>query len=471
METQVDETMLEPLLYEDSVIASHDVSLQLPSTEALWEDFHLLASALPLFSNLAIINTMLTAFFTSRYGSGGRCSDMLRFLLDARQALADDFAQLATGFTSQGRFLHVPDALRRYAEDAQRLLQLRKQFLADLIAMSSTDHEEVELDRKWLRNIAWALPASARIPWQHYAYLCQSVPREEGDLLVINSITDGWGKHLATHCNALMRVLGNEQPENDLGQALQASLTEIAPPGHEFVEIAGGNGFNANIHPPLTPRELVLPGEWSSRPTSQQMLLTDLEMMHDVATNRLRLFHKQDGREIHLLYPGLLTPGLLGPFHRLLLPFTQTFFWIDESLVEAFIDAVKGSKEEEIIRYPRMRLGQLVLSRRKWLTPASCWPRWEGRELLNVAQLLELERWRRQADIPAQVFVRPALSKHVKPQFVDFQHALLLSAVPRRLRSIDGWFKVEEALPSPREYCTRPDGGHVATAFWIEMRF
>ncbi len=448
-------------LYEESVLTNVRQRLVLPGKPELYQDLHLFASILPLFDNLALTRAALTAFFLQTSNGRGQPRDLLEFLGNARSLLSQAFLLQQ----QRGRLLEVPEILNN-SPDVGYLLQLRAEFLNALSGWKNSRERVVELDRAHLHRIADSLPASATFPQQWYASMGQWISQEQEDLFIVNRITDGWGKQIGIQGLAFGE---NELASDHLAALLQQQFLQSTPADSEFVELPGYGGFNGNLHLPLTQRELVLPNQWSGRPRVQQMLLTDLAVMYESSHQRLRLVHKREGTAISLLYLGLLAPELLGPFHRLLLPFTQIFFWRDRLLLEALM---KGNtpQDNQVISFPRICLGQLVLSRRKWLIPASLWPQWKNRKWLSTSQLLDIERWRLQVGIPEQVYVSPALSIHVKPQFIDFHHMLLLSALPRRLSSKDGWLRVEEALPAPGAFPMEPDGRHFATTFWIETR-
>ncbi len=470
------ERIFQPPLYESSMLKPDNLAVSWPSLPGLREDFQLVGQLMPLFRSASVLQALLTSFFTHLYGQGGTASDVLHFFQALRQQFTEDEFQIWS--EAPWKQLEIPESLRRFAGEAQHLVQTRIEFLLGLnqqiedleqqVLKSGPDGAlltELVLDRSWLREIARQIPLSQQATWPYYAYMCQSVPRAEGDLFVINSITDGWGRHLGTHSS----YLTGYDAQEDLMALLRRRLAEHTSAGHEFVELVTTHGFNGNMHPPLTGRVLVLPGEWTAYPRQQQIFLHDLLLKHDQRSNRLLLFHKREGTEIHLLYRGLLSTGLLGPLHRWLVSFTQAAYWSDLALTESFMGA-RGRKEQtgRIHTYPRLRLGQLVLARKKWMIPARLWPQWESRKCPDVPQLLAIERWRHQHGLPTQLYVRAALSRRSKPQFVDFHHALLLASLPKHLHSLDGWFKAEEALPAPDEYHQRPGGQHVVSTFWVE---
>jgi hypothetical protein len=200
--------------------------------------------------------------------------------------------------------------------------------------------------------------------------------------------------------------------------------------------------------------------------------LTDLELTHDAVADRLRLVHRRDGVEIHPLYLGTLTPWLLGPLHRALLPFTQAS-WTDLPVAEMVHRSLE--RPDQIGGYPRVRLGRVVLSRRKWIMPAHVWPKWPAAHAMGATFLRDLERWRRALGLPERVYVRPVGAadgslRHWKPQYVDFRSAFLLAAVSRRMRFDSRWVVVEEALPAPEEHAARWEDARYASMVVIETR-
>jgi hypothetical protein len=446
--------LVEPAVYEHAELADAEVALSRPAWRPVLRDLGLLERALPLWDVYEPLRPMAAGHFVAAFGAGGTCRDPLHFLVAGRE-------RAHSGLRPDGILANALDwwiASARAGGSSRRERRFRRargEMIDGLLAALGRDPAEVEVDGRWLAELGDDAGRGVWSPIQCHAFtghLCA------GGRLVLGTVTDGWGRRLAQHDGGRLRPPHGEPP------------VPAAPPGHEFAEMSGTFGFNANVHPPMTRRQLLLPGDEAA--AGPRVRLSDLLLTYDSGADRLRLTHRRDDVEIHPLYLGVLSPPLLGPLHQALLPFTQVA-WTDLPVAELAHRIT--DRPDAVGRYPRVRLGSVVLSRRKWIVPAGLWPDWPPAHAMRAAFLRDLERWRRRLGLPEQVFVRPIPApgspmRSRKPQFVDFRSAFVLAAVARRMRFDTGLVVVEEALPAPEEHAACRDGDRYASMVVVETR-
>ena len=140
-------------------------------------------------------------------------------------------------------------------------------------------------------------------------------------------------------------------------EGLQRTLDEVRPEGAVFAELRGGyDATNLNLHPAVTPYQLVCPGETSSRPAAEQLPLEDLEIVDDVVADRLLLRSRRLRSEVIPVYLGFLLPMALPEVQQILLNFSYTGM--------ANLDLWTGTSApragEGIARYPRIRYRNVI---------------------------------------------------------------------------------------------------------------
>src|SRR5205823_1807434 len=88
-----------------------------------------------------------------------------------------------------------------------------------------------------------------------------------------------------------------EAGPDGLTAGLRRYLAGIQPAGSVFAELTGGyDTTNLNLHPQVTPYELVCPGDVSSRPAGEQIPVSDLIIVDDEESGRPALRPaRQDG--------------------------------------------------------------------------------------------------------------------------------------------------------------------------------
>jgi Lantibiotic dehydratase, N terminus len=367
----------------------------------------------------------------------------------------------------------------------EHVRRLRRQFfgvLRDELA-GCRDAAELALDPGRIREFAASIPAFVP-PWRSAAYRIQL--GEEGDrrLAVLNGITTGNGVFFSRFCDLL-------EPDDPDGWSLRRELrARIAGSYPRQTDITATLGLNFNLHPRLTPFELIYPGSVPRYGAHNVLTLPDLLVRPDPATRRLVLVSTVDGEPVDLVPMNFLFPAAAPMLYRFLCAFapTRTYrggLW--EQLDRAGTGGGLGGHR------PRLLLGDLVLDRRSWRFDIADLPDLDGAEHHELGTLVSVDRWRRASGLPRHTFFRllarrgprpPQLdpleerrqwalearsARLHKPHYLDLRNPFLLYVFAKYARMTTGGSVIfQECLPAPDGY-TGPGEPVSAEEFFVEF--
>ncbi|MCX4745873.1 lantibiotic dehydratase family protein [Kitasatospora sp. NBC_01287] len=401
--------------------------------------------------------------FVARYGVGGSCPHPWEFGPQLAEAWEEAGRLAATGF----RATEVAgtsgedrgDALYQLAELADFWSELRS-------AAAAAEHGgELVLPVDAVAGLADRLPVWMRQRPSSYAYFVQREPA--GGLLCVNHVYGGWGRFTSRFLTAL---------DPAAAEAVARQIRRGLGEGARAVQIRPVGGFNANLHPLLVPDEL---GTDPRRATIDE---AEVDLVHDEASDQIRVRLRSTGELLDVLYSGFLAPIMLP--HRLG-PFLNDH---PEGVVDFRALAPPtplAAPGGPVLRTPRLRHRHLVLQRARWqLGPGSVQAlradlaaeAAEAAEAGGTAEatgtgggsgarvpVATVARWRAQLGLPEQLFLHPAPAALVgrptedylnrlrqpKPQLVDLGNALHLRSLAKWLARHPTGVVLEEALPAP----------------------
>ncbi|WP_063770021.1 lantibiotic dehydratase [Streptacidiphilus melanogenes] len=459
-----DASVPQVLLYEDAAVGA--VAADRDTWDRLAEPLAQLAPLLAAYDPQLAGRLTFKGFFVARFGSGGRCEDLLTLVHDFHEDIYDRYLDFAA---RPGRA--APDGGRPPEENWLRQPEItainraRAELTAQLRALWSdhSDHQggsaELFLSPQAVSAAAAHLGALPRA-FQPQSHFVQWVRRTDDPLLVLNNAYGGLGYPFTrfTHCL-------REENGDEVGEALRAQLREHHPDGAVFAEVtAGAATTNLNLHDRLTDYEIVCPGETSTADPDARLDLDDLYVVHDEKDDRLVLRSRRLEREVVPLYLGYLVSVALPEIPRTLLLLSPAF----QAQPDPWRGVPEGPAVEGVTTRPRLRYGALVLQRRSWTATTDVLPRREpgGDE---TPWYLAWLRWRARHGLPDQVFarIRPDAASgggpDDKPQYVDFDSPLSLLALDAALAERPGRVVFEEMLPSGDELAARSAAaGHVS---------
>jgi hypothetical protein len=250
-----------------------------------------------------------------------------------------------------------------------------------------------------------------------------------------------------------------------------------------FIEDCDASYFNANLHPPLMPFEIWIPGGHNSLPAQQQIAVTELQVSLDETGQQVQLIHMPSQKRGYVFDLGFQGHGGRSQLFQLLDKFTGAIYLSPYPLRTA-VSKLWGPQEAEQKEAPqniqiRPRIvydGRLVLQRQAWFVPRALLPfRHPGES--DSAYFVRLQAWRLEHQIPDEVFVyifsRGALQNvepegrrrigrdDYKPQYICFENPFLVTLFEKLLRKVPATLTIEEMLPNSKQLLTIGEYRHV----------
>ncbi|MFI6266588.1 lantibiotic dehydratase [Micromonospora sp. NPDC051006] len=469
------------LLYEDAALDTH---APVTADRARWErnvlaPLRALARIMPVFDINLPRRLATKGFFRARHGDGGRCDDLLTFAHEFQQ----DFFEHYTGrmmrrraFDEQNRYVRQENWFRQ--EEISALDDARSEVAR---RMDEAYHrlppgaEELVLDEAFMTDVAAMVPRTLGT-LDPRSFFLQLADQGGRDRVVVNRIYSGM--------TLLFSRFAHLFAADDLAGALRDELTRLQPPGVVFAELKGGyDATNLNLHPAVTPHELVCPGEISFRPPAEQIQMDDLSIEHDPAEDRLLLRSRRLGAEVIPVYLGFLLPMALPEVQQVLL----TFAYLGMAQPDLWAGTNVPLPGRGIAGYPRIVHGDLVLQRRMWkLHPGHLPTRVTGQG--DAEWFLAWQRWRRANHLPRRVFATPEGTRlspaagdepgqpaqpggrpDHKPLYVDFDSHFSLQLLDATARAAGSRLVLTEMLPGRDEQVLRGEAGTYVTELTVEL--
>jgi hypothetical protein len=441
------------LLYEDTATPTRARASAPRWAAALRPALGNLAAVLPAFDVNLPRRLTTKGYFRARYGRGGRCDDVTSFAHEFHQ---DFYAKYAERQAGRPRF-----------DESHRNIPHENWFdLPELAALDTARNEvaglldaglrqlppeapELSVDPGAVGRIAAGLPDNLGGPasWSFFLQLA-------GDTAVVNRCYTGLTQQFSRFAHCF------DDGPTPLPPELGRTLAAAKPTGALFAELKGGyEATNLNLHPAVTPYELVCQGELAFRPADQLVPVEDLYIVDDLAADRLQLRSRRLDREVIPVYLGFLVPTLLPEVQQVL----HSFGPAGMAHLDLWAGVAAAHPDRPVVALPRVRLGDLVLQRRTWRVPTTAVPSRTGDE---SAAFLNWARWRRQHRLPRQVFAAgagaPSWHTRTKPVFIDFEQHLSVGLLADLARDGDGVVLTEMLPGRDRLWLRDPRGSYVS---------
>ncbi len=469
------------ILYEDTVIKPQRLVAGNANWQMLLQQASELQSLFPVFDAVLPDKLMMRGYFQRRYGVGQRCDDFLAFADTYNQ----DFLQLL-----KGGLLHVPggeNELKALANpfnlpEVEQLNSARQEVaraIGQAYAQSSaTESKELILDDDFRQAVSAHLPYALGA-MQSHTFFSQFTNVKKEPLLIVNQVYSGLTLMFSrfAYCFA-------SEPDVSVAAKLSAVLRQLQPPGAVIAELKGGyEATNLNLHPVVTPYELVCPGELSMRPLDEQIPLEDLFVQDDERTGRLHLYSKHLGKEVIPLYLGFLMPLALPEIQQILLNFS----YLTMCPLNLWSGTGIGNQIDKPNYYPRLRYKNIVLQRAMWRLHSSLFPQREPGQS-DADFFLTVARWRKALGLPTKVFISSArsssgpgpaeaeqgtggkkVSHSYKPFYVDFENYFAVTLLEAATRKATTTLQITEMLPERDHLWFEHEGQHYVSELVFEM--
>lgn len=423
-----------PLLYED---AAHATAGQLDAT-AVQQAAECLQRWLSCWPLAAAEPTRQRAYFLARYATQAEVP-----LLTFYQTYVAEVRKPAQAHATQ-------EAAATPAEPA---------WLAACLAEALPTYAPV---------VTLRLPAEAsqpaaiaqRGPTATAAYSQFFTEAQPGSAPVLRGVINGLLPGLGKGSGRFLHLFGPETT-----RAFQAWNRDFYPAPALAAELADASYSNANLHPPLLPWQLVLPGGHASHPASQQLSVADLVVRDCPQQQRLDLWHLPSGRPVRPHDVGLQARATRSELYQFLTAFGEEGATSLAPLLQAVGHYCRTQFPAQtaplpgVARYPRVQLeAGLVVQRQRWYVAAAAVPTRAKAE--SASQYLRrLAAWRQQLELPAEVFYYlrlggepvapgpPAGADDYKPQYLHFDNVLLVRLLEQQLPKAGERLLFEEMYP------------------------
>ncbi len=250
-----------------------------------------------------------------------------------------------------------------------------------------------------------------------------------------------------------------------------------------FIEDCDASYFNANLHPPLMPFEIWIPGGHNSLPAQQQIAVTELQVGLDETGQQVQLIHTPSQKRGYVFDLGFQGHGGRSQLFQLLDKFTGARYLSPYPLrtaVSKLWDPQETEQKESpqnIHLRPRIVYdGRLVLQRQAWLVPKALLP-FRQPEESDSTYSIRLQAWRLEHRIPDEVFVyifgrgtlqnveleeRQRIGRDdYKPQYICFENPFLVTLFEKLLRKVPATLTIEEMLPNSEQLLAIGEHRHV----------
>ncbi|MEU1689066.1 lantibiotic dehydratase [Micromonospora sp. NPDC005707] len=469
------------LLYEDATLRT---GRPVTADRVRWErdvlpGLRALARIMPVFDINLPRRLATKGFFRARYGAGGRCDDLLTFAHEFQQDFFEHYSgrmMRRRAFDADNTYVRQENWFKQEEitalDDARVEVARRMNEAYDRLPAGA---EELRLDDEFMTEVAAMVPETLGT-LDPRSFFLQIADQGERHRVVVNRIYSGM--------TLLFSRFAHLFADQDLAGTLRAELARLAPPGAVLAELKGGyDATNLNLHPAVTPYELVCPGEVSFRPAAEQIHMDDLSVEHDPVTDRLLLRSRRLDAEVIPVYLGFLLPMALPEVQQVLL----TFAYLGMAQPDLWAGTTVPLPGHGIAGYPRIVHGDLVLQRRMWKLHPDHLPPPRTPEQSDADWFLRWQRWRRDNNLPRRVFATPEGSRLTpaaddgqpaaqpggrpdhKPLYVDFDSHFCLQLLEATGRGAGSRLVLTEMLPDRDEQVLRGPGGTHVTELTVEL--
>ncbi len=367
-----------------------------------------------------------------------------------------------------------PKELKETTQPQQTKLQQWTEKFTEMIRSSLQESlDQIQVNYNLIRQVSQATGLSPTGTTEVHSYGAFIQLYQEKDETgesqlkgVLNAAVSGYGKMISRFLHILPTEVTHTIREWNSGLQGENSL---------FIEDCDASYFNANLHPPLMPFEIRMPGGHNSLPVEQQMPITDFEVHIQQEGGEIQLLHKPSGKRAYIFDLGFQGHGGRSQLFQLLDKFTQAEYLHIYSVVSAVNAATKTAdptpvsseqklESKDIVVCPRIVYeNQLVLQRKAWYVPKECIPARQP-DMSDWDSYFVINEWRKAHSITDEVFVSinpnrnlfgidPELMKKLgrddyKPQYIHFNDPLLVQLFEKLVTKAPSTLKIEEMLPS-----------------------
>jgi hypothetical protein len=293
---------------------------------------------------------------------------------------------------------------------------------------------------------------------------------------VVNATFPGFGKMISRFLHLFDSAVTHE---------LRRWNAAVSPDSL-LLEDTDASYVNANLHLPLMPYEIWMPGRHNSLPAAQHIAVTELAVTLDAAHAALRLLHQPSHKPAYVFDLGFQAHGGRSPLFRLLDRFSLAAYCSHYPLVSALNthwQPQPAASEAGEVPWSTPRIvydDRLVLQRQAWHFPKALLPMRPPQES-DWAYFARVNAWRLEHQLPDEVFIslfdrghtpdmpaagpQPRSRDDYKPQYICFHNPFLVTLFAKLLHKVSHSLKIEEMLPNSEQLLTLGAQQHVTE--WV----
>ncbi|MFN6910872.1 lantibiotic dehydratase [Bacillus velezensis] len=430
------------ILYEDSIILN-EAKESKSEWDPVLKSIKLLQKISPLFDVRFRYQSAVADLFVKKYGHNGVCDNIEEFLHQLTPLFNEYIKTINPGYDPEfGKDLnHI-----------QKVNELKIMFFEEFITKSK-DGKDVFISEDDINRYYDNIPKEFKSRTISHSFFLQKFKSKHSDLAVLNQVYLGYTEFFS-------RFLSYYSPE--IYKELKKHLGEsIFGSDGTTVEISSSPGFNANLHPEMGEYELKMLSYHLARDTNKQININDLILFFDKNTKRVVFKHKKIGK-IYPFYIGYLTPFYLPKLQKHLIHLFQSGF-IGLPFHTYNELNLKDTEEEDIRKYGRIIIDNLILQRKKWIIPR--------KYIISIQNISDdeyffrIQNWANENGIPTKFFFRmiPTNFKKIdsnaqndkqnsdeesfKPLYMDLGNPLFCKMFRKVTSNSKYGIHIEEALP------------------------
>ncbi len=349
----------------------------------------------------------------------------------------------------EGKNTCISEILEVEKEHWRQKEKIFRNHFNELIENKTFNNEQINFSGEELRNV-FGRNIQQTISYSKGTHV-QLYGDKHGKIYgVVNSVFNGYGRGYGRFLHLFSKT----------------ATHEIRQMNHTFLsdslatEIKDASCFNANIHPPLLPYEIVIPGGNTNLPVENQISIRDL--MVRCESDSVYLVDHSSGKKILPFDLCLQTATTRSELYQLLVSFSPSIPFAIYPLQNWLYEYVESnSRPDDVITFPRVVFeDQLILFRKCWKVPCKFLPD-NAPSVSDFEFWYQLKRWRNEYAIPQHcfIFITPYQKQagenstfdDYKPQYIDFESPLMVRLFRKAVRKAGTYIRMEEMLPGKAE--------------------
>lgn len=456
----VDAHLARPAFFENTYLTRNRQGLSEAAMAGITKNLETVLQLAPLLDMNQKVQAQFADFYLHKFGPDHVCDQPLALIreFDEIYGVAQfGFQQLVE------KRAPASDIYKQYSKIADSWDAFLKPFLQS--------KDDVDITAERIRSLTDQLPQAIKNRSLSHSYVGQLFQSEGEAKFVINQVFGGNSGLLSRFLEIL--------PEPQL-EEIKTYLKRCAR-HDDYAELPGVFGFNANKHPRMADREVVIPPFAPNWEDTDKIDINRLRFRYDATTHKV-CFVDTGGRFLDVFYQGFLIPSLM--------PQVQRFIAINNAHGLNFFTIgtlfnCNLIKKDEVTVVPRVSVDKLVLSRRMHLVPRAFVP---SPDLPPVEFYQAVQAWRAACNLPEEAFIRafpigdgkvPGVDSEVdwstisfkdaKPFYVRFDDPRFVRLLARILKRSPFDLTITEVLPRIDDQHVEVDGRAHVSEMQIEL--